>query len=104
MSSRNSLALPESAASLPLSASETRALFHVTGVADPGLVPRLVEPVAKLGYTPTRLYVSREDGDGSEVTVDLRIANVSQTDASRMERSLRSIVGVHQVIAVYEQV
>lgn len=104
MSSQNSLALTDSATSMPSPASETRALFHVTGAADPGLVPRLVEPVAKLGYTPTRLYVSREDGDGSEVTVDLRLANVSQTDAGRVERSLRSIVGVHQVIAVYEQV
>jgi len=82
--------------------AEPRALFHVTGVTDPGLLPRLIEPVAKLGYTPTRLHVSREDGDGSVVSVDLRLAGVPMVDASRVEGALRSVVGVLQVIAVYE--
>lgn len=81
---------------------EARALFHVTGVADPGLLPRLIEPVAKMGYTPTRLHVSREDGDGSVVSVDLRLGGVPMVDASRVEGALRAVVGVLQVIAVYE--
>src|SRR5690606_35628213 len=39
-----------------------RALFYVTGVADPGLLPRLIEPVAKMGHVPTRVHASRESG------------------------------------------
>jgi hypothetical protein len=86
----------------PATRVEPRALFHVTGVADPGLLPRLIEPVAKLGYTPTRLHMSREDGDGTVVSVDLRLGGVPMVDASRVEGALRSVVGVLQVIAVYE--
>ena len=86
----------------PSHVRRSRALFHVTGHADPGLVPRLVEPVAKLGHVPTRLFVSREDGDGSELTVDLRLAGIPQTDARRIENALRAVVGVAHVIAVYE--
>jgi hypothetical protein len=93
---------PCSATSFPMPAS-SRALFHVTGLADPGLLPRLIEPVAKLGHVPQRLHMSREDGDGSLVTVDLRVVGVPQTDASRIESMLRAVVGVQQVIAVYER-
>lgn len=98
MLSRNSVALVERSRA----GAQSRALFHVTGVADPGLVPRLVEPVAKLGHVPTRLFVSREDGDGSELTVDLRLADIPQTDARRVETALRAVIGVTHVIAVYE--
>lgn len=97
--------LPQTSSALveqPSSASRSRALFHVTAVADPGLVPRLVEPVAKLGHVPTRLFVSREDGDGTQLTVDLRLADVPHTDARRVENALRAVVGVMQIIAVYE--
>ena len=79
-----------------------RALFFVTGPADPGLLPRLVEPVAKLGHVPTRVHASRESGDGSELTVDLRLAGVSPRTAEQVEFALRSVVGVRQVIAVVE--
>ncbi|HUS96702.1 MAG TPA: hypothetical protein VMX97_08195 [Hyphomicrobiaceae bacterium] len=80
----------------------TRVLFHVTGSADPGLMPRLAGTVAKLGHTPVRFHMSREAGDGSQVTVDLRLAGISQVDAGRIERALRSVLGVGQVIALYE--
>ncbi len=80
----------------------TRALFHVVGDADPALISRIVDPVAKLGHVPSRLHASSEDGDGSRITVDLRVGAVSQTTAERIETALRRIVGVHQVIAVYE--
>ncbi len=79
-----------------------RVLFHITGVAEPGLLPRLIAPAAKMGLTPNRLYVSRDDGDGSIVSVDLRLTHVAQEDAKRVERALRAVVGVTQLIAVYE--
>ena len=54
--------------------STVRAFFFVTAPADPGLLSRVIEPVAKLGTVPTRVHATRESGDGSEVTVDLRLA------------------------------
>ncbi len=79
-----------------------RALFHVTAPADPGLLPRLIEPVAKLGYVPARLHASRESGDGSEITVDMRLTGVSPRIAELVTIALRAMVGVRHVIAVVE--
>ena len=79
-----------------------RARYHVTAEADPGLLPRLIAPVAKLGHVPARVHASREDGDGSELTVDLRLGEVPQRAAELVERSLRNVLGVRHVIAVFE--
>ena len=88
----------------PLAADETvRAFFFVTAPADAGLLPRLIEPVAKLGAVPSRVHASRESGDGSELTVDLRLTGVSPRTADLVERALRAIVGVRQVLAVVER-
>lgn len=79
-----------------------RAFFFVTAPADPGLLSRLIEPVAKLGAVPSRVHASREAGDGSELTVDLRLAGVAPRTADLVERALRAVVGVRQVMAVVE--
>ena len=79
-----------------------RAFFFVTAPADPGLLPRVIEPVAKLGAVPSRVHASREAGDGSELTIDLRLTGVPPRMADLVERALRAIVGVRQVMAVIE--
>jgi hypothetical protein len=79
-----------------------RAFFFVTAPADPGLLPRLIEPVAKLGAVPTRVHASRESGDGSELSVDLRLTGVAPRTAELIEYALRAVVGVRQVMAVVE--
>jgi len=83
-------------------ANTVRAFFFVTAPADPGLLPRLIEPVAKLGAIPSRVHATREAGDGSELTVDLRLAGVPPRTAELVEHALRAIVGVRQVMAVVE--
>lgn len=100
--------MPLSAAAVPgavAPAGETtvRAFFFVTAPADPGLLPRVIEPVSKLGAVPSRVHASREAGDGSELTVDLRLAGVSPRTADLVERALRAVVGVRQVMAVIER-
>src|SRR5262245_20964549 len=88
---------------VPRSQSETvRAFFFVTAPADRGLLPRLIEPVAKLGAVPSRVHASRESGDGSELSVDLRLAGVAPRTAELVEFALRAVVGVRQVMAVVE--
>ena len=83
-------------------AATVRAYFFVSAPADPGLLPRLIEPVAKLGAVPSRVHASRESGDGTELTVDLRLAGVTPRTADLVERALRAVVGVRQVMAVVE--
>ena len=84
------------------STATVRAFFLVTAPVDPGLLPRLIEPVAKLGAVPSRVHASRESGDGSELTVDLRLAGVAPRTAELVEYALRAVVGVRQVLAVVE--
>ena len=48
------------------------------------------------------MHATRESGDGSEMTVDLRVAGVPQRTADLVERALRAVVGVRQVMAVVE--
>ena len=83
-------------------ASPVQVLFHVTASADPGFLTRLIEPFAKLGLTPSRVYASCEDGDGSELTIDLRLASASRCEADAAERMVRAVTGVRQVIVVKE--
>jgi hypothetical protein len=83
-------------------ASTVRAFYYVTAPADPGLLPRLIEPVAKLGAVPSRVHASRESGDGSELSVDLRLSGVPPRTAELVEYALRAVVGVRQVLAVVE--
>jgi hypothetical protein len=83
-------------------AHTVRAFFFVTAPADPGLLPRLIEPVAKLGTVPSRVHASRESGDGSELSVELRLAGVAPRTAELVEFALRAVVGVRQVMALIE--
>ena len=81
---------------------QVRALYFVTATADPNVLPRILEPFAKMGLTPRRLHASREDGDGSQQSIDVRLPSVSQREALLVEKMLSAVVGVHQVIAVLE--
>lgn len=78
------------------------ARFFVQATVDPGLLPRLLEPIAKLGEVPTRVHASRESGDGSELTIDLRVGRVTPRTAELIENGLRRVLGVRQLIAVTE--
>jgi hypothetical protein len=94
-------ALPHPACGLP-SNSVVKAYFLVSGPAEPGLVPRLADCVAKLGLVPLRLHASSEAGDGSELACDLRVEAVAPDEARRLEGLLRRVIGVRQVVAVVE--
>lgn len=82
--------------------SSVSARYLVLGESDPSLLPRLVEPFAKLGTVPSRVHASCESGDGSQMTVDLRLGGVTPRTAELIEHSLRRVVGVSQLIAVVE--
>jgi hypothetical protein len=97
-----SLSAAHAASTAPLS-DLVNARYLVVGPSDPGLLPRLLEPMAKLGEVPSRVHATRESGDGSEFSVDVRLCNVAPRTAELVENALRRVVGVHQVIAVVER-
>ncbi|MGE0700785.1 MAG: hypothetical protein AB7O57_16920 [Hyphomicrobiaceae bacterium] len=88
----------------PSAPAGVSARFLILAPSDPGLLPRLIEPFAKLGTVPSRVHASCESGDGSEMTVDLRLGPVAARTAQLVEHALRRVVGVSQMIAVTEPV
>lgn len=84
-------------------ATETvTAMYFVSAEAHPGMAPRLVEPFSKMGVMPARIHVSSEDGDGSELSADLRVNDVTSETAHLIDKALRRIIGVRQVITLTE--
>lgn len=78
------------------------ARFLIVADADPGMLSRVLEAFAKLGEVPTRCHASREAGDGSRLTIDLRGEHLAPRTAELIDFGLRRILGVHQLVAVIE--
>lgn len=94
---------PQSAAAADPDAGLVAARYLILGQSEPGLLPRLLEPFAKLGLCPARVHASSEAGDGSVVSVDLRLVGVSERTAELVEANLRRVIGVHQLIAAVDR-
>jgi hypothetical protein len=69
--------------------------FTVLGEAEPGLLPRLIEPLAKRGLIPRRLEAVVE---GATMRVSLSVV-LDSGCASHLAASLRATVGVIAVLA-----
>jgi len=74
--------------------------FFITADARTGMLPRILAPFAKLGAVPQRVHASTEDGDGRELSVDVRVANLSAREAHLLDKTLRVIVGVRTMLVV----
>ena len=82
--------------------STVKAMYFVSAESGPGLLPRLVEPFAKLGLIPDRVHADREAHADRALSVDLRIAGVTPREADLLERALRTVIGVRSVIVVLD--
>lgn len=69
--------------------------FTVLGEAEPGLLPRLIEPFAKRGLVPRHLHAVA-GADGLRVSL---AADLDGVTASLLAASLRATVGVATVLA-----
>ena len=90
------------ASSQPTPDDAVQAIFFVTATADPGMVQRLVEPFGKLGLVPARVHISSENGRGDEFSADLRVSGLTRQTAHLVDKALRRVVGVQQVITLAE--
>lgn len=102
MSSTSAVSLAAGQSAFAVEPATVSARFLVQGPSDPGLLQRLVEPFSKLGVVPARVHASCESGDGSQMTVDLRLSGVTPRVAELIEYELRRIVYVSQLIVVVE--
>ncbi|WP_337876076.1 hypothetical protein [Elioraea sp.] len=69
--------------------------FTVLAAAEPGLLPRLIEPFAKRGLVPRRFEAAQE-GDSLRVSF---AAELDADTAARIAATLRTTVGVAAVLA-----
>ena len=74
------------------------ACFSVHGVADPGLLPRVVGLWAKRGLTPTRWHSAVCGAGDRELYIDIEMPGLNNDLAAQIARELRQIWGVSQVL------
>ena len=78
------------------------AIYFVWAEADPNILPRLIEPFAKMGLIPDRVHADRDSQGDRPFQVDLRLKNLDNRSALLVEKALRSVIGVTSVICVFE--
>ena len=71
--------------------------FSVHALAEPGIMPRVLELFAKRGLVPSS-WTSRV-GLEHDLTIDIQIAGMSAELADYVTRCLRQIAGVQVVLA-----
>src|SRR5690349_978319 len=71
--------------------------FSVHAVAEPGVMPRVLELFAKRGLVPSS-WTSRVGAD-QDLTIDIQTVGMSAEVADYITRCLRQIVGVQVVLA-----
>jgi hypothetical protein len=73
--------------------------FSIRAVAEPGILPRVLEVFAKRSLVPQRLHADRTGGpDSEELFIDLQIAGLSVETGAFLARCLRQIWGVDAVL------
>ncbi|NNE86248.1 MAG: hypothetical protein HKN28_19970 [Alphaproteobacteria bacterium] len=80
------------------SARAQTACFSVHGVADPGLLPRVIGLWAKRGLVPTRCHSAVCGQGDNELYIDLEMPELGVDLATQIAGELRQIWGVTQVL------
>jgi hypothetical protein len=72
--------------------------FSVRAVADPGMMPRLMELWAKRGLLPDRWHGVRDEVGGTYVDIDIESGEIDHALATQMAAVMRAMFGVSQVL------
>lgn len=72
--------------------------FSVRAIADPGMMPRLMELWAKRGLVPDRWHGVREETSRTYVDIDIESGDVDRACATQMATAMRGIFGVAHVL------
>lgn len=73
------------------------ACFGIVSDADPGALPRLLEPFAKRGLVPLSVHVRLPTAEDHLVT-DIQVRTLTRAESDYVARLLRAIPMVRQVV------
>ena len=88
------LRAPDALESAPV---ELAVRFMLDADASPGLLPRLLQPFAKRGLVPERMWSHR---NGNVMHVEIAVARIPVACVRLVEGNLRQTVGVRSVVPV----
>lgn len=74
--------------------------FSVQALAEPSVMPRVLEQFAKRGLIPTAWHsvCQRPEVGDLELTIDIQVEDLDATDAALIAAGLRQIVSVQSVL------
>ncbi|HYF07854.1 MAG TPA: hypothetical protein VD970_09540 [Acetobacteraceae bacterium] len=92
----NALSLAASVQPVPASepARELAIVIHLLADASPGLLSRVLEPLAKRDLVPDKVLARR---DGDAMRIELRLDAVEEDAAHRVLGNLAQIIGMRSV-------
>jgi len=68
--------------------------FALTAAADPGLMPRVMQQLARRDLVPSQWHSALGGPPGEELAIDLQLEGVGAAEAERLASLFRQIVGV----------
>jgi acetolactate synthase small subunit len=74
------------------------ACFYVHAVAEPGVMPRVLNLFAKRGLIPAAWHSTLGGPRGDELHIDIQVADMATADAEYIARCLRQIAYVEAVL------
>jgi acetolactate synthase regulatory subunit len=89
---------PEALFTLPEAGSRTYYCYALIAEPEPGLLPRVLEFIAKRGLVPYRCHATVEGQNDATLSIDLQVCGLDDWSADHVGQSLRQIVGVHTVL------
>lgn len=72
--------------------------FAIQAEAEPGVMPRVLELLAKRGLVPLRWHADRVGPGGAELSIDLQVTGLEAPVSDYIARCLRQIQGVETVL------
>ncbi|WP_366556112.1 hypothetical protein [Aquibaculum sediminis] len=72
--------------------------FAIQAAAEPGVMPRVLELLAKRGLVPLRWHADRIGVQGDELAIDMQVTGLDAHTSDYMARCLRQIYGVETVL------
>jgi acetolactate synthase regulatory subunit len=100
---------PRPAGETPRTPSDAPTLDHyvVSADADPGLMPRVLQLIAKRGLVPSECHAftrrGNEAGGQARMTIEFKVAGLERVAAAHVAACLRQLFGVDSVLHLTER-
>ena len=81
--------------------------YVISADADPGLMPRVLQLIAKRGLVPAECHAftrrGNEDGGPARLTMEVKVAGLERIAADHVAACLRQLFGVDSVLHLAER-